>query len=170
MALKVLIYGFGNPGRLDDGLGPAFAEAVQERAFEDLTVESGYQLNVEDAALVADREVVIFVDAAVGGPEPFSFCGIEPGGSLSFSSHSLGPEVLLALAGDLFGVRTRGYILGIRGYEFDDFGEGLSAGARRNLESALRFIERCLGKGTFDEVVGASGRRTAADITGGYRD
>ena len=28
--MKALVIGYGNPGRLDDGLGPALAEAVEK--------------------------------------------------------------------------------------------------------------------------------------------
>ena len=47
---KVLLIGYGNPGRLDDGLGPALAAAVEKLAIPGVTVDADYQLNVEDAA------------------------------------------------------------------------------------------------------------------------
>jgi len=31
---KVLLIGFGNPGRLDDGLGPALAEIFEEKSLK----------------------------------------------------------------------------------------------------------------------------------------
>ena len=50
-----LLLGWGNPGRLDDGLGPALAEALQARGLAGLTIGTGYQLQVEDAAELARR-------------------------------------------------------------------------------------------------------------------
>ena len=74
----VLVIGYGNPGRLDDGLGPALAEALAALELPGVTVEANYQLTVEDAAAVAEHDVVVFADASVNGPEPYSFQPVEP--------------------------------------------------------------------------------------------
>jgi len=140
----VLIIGYGNPGRLDDGLGPALADALAESGIPGLTIESNYQLTVEDAAAVAEHDVVVFADASVSGAEPFVFSPLEPESTMSFSSHSVSPGAVLSLARDLFDASTRGYVLGIRGYCFDEFGERLSSRARANLDEALRFLESLL--------------------------
>jgi hydrogenase maturation protease len=134
----VLFLCYGNPGRLDDGLGAAFAESFT--APVGVEVDADYQLSIEDAQTLADYTAVVFVDAAVVGPEPFCFSPVVPDGAvLSFSSHSVSPAALLALARDLFGAEPAAYTLAIRGYDFDDFGERLSVGAQRNLEVALDF-------------------------------
>jgi len=146
---KVLLLCYGNPGRLDDGLGAAFAGAIESITPPGVTVELDYQLTVENAVAFAEHEVVVFVDAAVRGPEPFSFKRITPKPALSFSTHSIEPENLLALARDLFGADPEGYALGIRGYEFDDFGESLSPGALENLSAALEFGRTVLEQGRF---------------------
>ncbi len=161
---KVLLLCYGNPGRLDDGLGAAFAAAMEQKTPAGATVEVDYQLMVEHAAAVAERDVVVFVDAAVSGPEPFSFRRLEPRPAFSYSSHCLEPENLLALAEELFGARAAGYALGIRGYEFDDFGESLSSGALDNLSAALTFLVAVLQEGKFRETATSlegSGGQTA---------
>ena len=56
-------FGFGNPARGDDGLGPALIERLDALALEGVTTDSDYQLTIEDAALVAEHDVVVFVDA-----------------------------------------------------------------------------------------------------------
>ena len=145
----ILVIGFGNPGRLDDGLGPAAAEAVGKMGLPDVAVDSDYQLMVEDAATVAQYETVIFVDAAVGGREPFSFTRVEPLVEISFSSHSVEPREVMGLAQKLFGAKTEAYLLGIRGYQFNEFGYGFSAQAGRNLDAALVFLEEVLKEKTF---------------------
>jgi Ni,Fe-hydrogenase maturation factor len=71
---------------------------------------------------------------------------------MSFSSHRVEPDSLLALAQDMFGSRAEGYVLGVRGYEFDDYGESLSPGARQNLEAAVDFLEALLCRRNFAEV------------------
>jgi hydrogenase maturation protease len=157
MARSVLFIGYGNPGRCDDGLGPALAEALERLRIPGVTVESDYQLTLEDAAAVAAHPFVVFADAAVGGREPFCFRTVPPAGQIGFSSHSLEPEGVMALARDLFQAETRGYALGIRGYHFDEFGEALSGKAKENLAAALRFIVPVLQERTFDAAVGAAG-------------
>lgn len=145
----ILLIGFGNPGRLDDGLGPAVAEAVGKMGLPDVAVDSDYQLMVEDAATVAQYETVIFVDAAVSGREPFSFTRVEPLVEISFSSHSVEPREVMGLAQKLFGAKTEAYLLGIRGYQFNGFGYGFSEQAGRNLDAALVFLEEVLKEKTF---------------------
>ncbi|MCU0662068.1 MAG: hydrogenase maturation protease [Myxococcota bacterium] len=144
---KVLIFGFGNPGRLDDGLGPAFAQRMEQETPAGVTVDCDYQLNVEDASTVAQHELVLFVDAAEAGPEPFWLNRLEPVTHLSFSSHSVKPDALLGMARDVLGKTPSAFILGIRGYEFNEFGERLSEQAASNLEAALDFVRNGLCSG-----------------------
>lgn len=138
--MRVLIIGYGNPGRLDDGLGPAFADAIGRLGLPDVTVDSDYQLMIEDAAEVAKCDVVIFADASVSAAEPFTFERIAPLAAAGFTTHHLEPAALMAIAADLFGAKTIGHLLAIRGYEFDDFGEGLSERARANLAAAVEAL------------------------------
>ncbi len=166
-AAKVLLIGYGNPGRLDDGLGPALATAVEKLGIPGVTVEVDYQLNVEDAAAVAQHDVAVFADADVAGPEPYWFRRIEPKQAWSFSTHSVEPAALMAMAQQMFGAKTDGYILGIRGYEFNEFGERLSDQARSNLAAATAFIEPLLRGGGFREAAGKveEGSVTSTGIT-----
>ena len=69
---RALLYGYGNPGRRDDGLGPILIDRLEEKGLPGVAMDSAYQLAIEDAAGIADYDVVVFVDAAVEGPEPFS--------------------------------------------------------------------------------------------------
>ena len=147
---RVLIIGYGNPGRLDDGLGPALAAEAEAWGLPGLTVDAAYSLGPEDAELVSRHDVAIFVDAAARGREPFGLSSVLPRTGLAFSSHSLGPEEVMGLAHELFASRARGYLLGVRGYAFDDFGEGLSPGARQNLRAAGCFLQQALRAGSLE--------------------
>jgi hydrogenase maturation protease len=149
---RVLLIGFGNPARGDDGLGPALAAAVAGWELEGVTVETDYQLHVEHAADAAEYDVVIFADAEVEGTGPFRFRRLEPKTELSFTSHSVSPASVLGLARRLFSARSRGYVLGIRGHAFGEFAEGLSEEARRNLSVALAFMERALRTRSFPDA------------------
>jgi Ni,Fe-hydrogenase maturation factor len=97
---------------------------------------------------------VIFVDASVSCEEPCSLTALEPAADSSFSTHSVSPRAVLHLARECFGSTARGYLLEIRGYEFDDFGERLSARARANLDAALEFAGGLLRSGSWDPAAG----------------
>ena len=148
-----LVLGWGNPGRGDDGLGPALVDLLGERAPGGVDVESDYQLQVEDAAECAGHRRVIFVDADRTGPEPFSCRRLEPSSAaLSFSSHSVSPGGLLALTRELFGKEPEAWLVGVRGYEFDSFHEGLSRRARSNLAAAVDYLTAALREGRLEET------------------
>jgi len=146
---RILVIGCGSPGLLDDGLGPAAADMLESLDLPGVSVESGYQLTVEDAAMVAAHDFAVFADAAVSGRAPYSFRRItrpEAGGAAyagmrRFTSHHLEPADLLELSHRLFGREPQGYVLAIRGYEFNGFGERLSSRAEINLGKAVRFLE-----------------------------
>lgn len=145
---SVLVLGYGNPGRRDDGLGPRFAEAIDRMGLSRVHVESAYQLQAEDAAAVADHDVVVFVDADVSCADPFELRPILPAGEPRFSTHSLAPETVLSMAWKYLEALPEAYVLAIRGEDFDAFGEGLSERASRNLAAALAFLEQFLEEHT----------------------
>ena len=137
----VLMIGYGNPCRLDDGLGPALATRLDALAIKGLFIETDYQLVVEHAYEIAKYDYAIFADSAIGGKPPFSFTEIQKSDKQQqFSSHGLTPEAVMFIARSMFGAKTKGYILGIRGYEYEGFGEEFSNGAKKNLEAALSFV------------------------------
>jgi len=147
---KVLLIGYGNPAREDDGLGPAAAQEIEKLGIEGVSVDSNYQLTVEDAASAAHHDVVVFVDAAVRGENPVMFYELEPKSSESFTSHSVEPEAILGLTHDLFNAQTRGFMLAIRGYSFDMFKEEMTTEALNNLEAAIKFITPLLKAKSFE--------------------
>jgi hydrogenase maturation protease len=139
-----LIYGYGNPGRLDDGLGPACATAIEAWDLPSVQVEQNYQLQLEDSHIVAGCDVAIFVDASVQRRPPFYVERLTPRVSLEFTSHSVDPATVVGLAGELFNVTPHAFLIGIPGYEFNDFGEGLSDPARAHLNVTLDFLRDVL--------------------------
>jgi hydrogenase maturation protease len=166
---SVLLYGYGNPGRGDDGLGPALAAAVEELALPGVAVDANYQLVVEDAAEMSRFGAVVFADAATAGPAPFWFARIEGSGAshLGFSSHSVTPDQVMALARELFGSKVPAYTLGIRGYTFGELDEGLSAQARANLGQAVAFARTALTERRFERYVQEFGYPAAGVATDG---
>jgi len=142
--VSVLLIGYGNPGRRDDGLGPLAVAAIDQLDLPDLTVEEAYQLQVELAEPIAGHDVVVFVDASVSGREPFELRDVEPSLDFEFSTHAMSPEGILGVAQSYAGSKARGLVLAIRGYEFDTFGEELSPRAQINLDHAVAFLKQAL--------------------------
>jgi hydrogenase maturation protease len=133
---RVLILGYGNPGRQDDGLGPAAVAEIESMGLPHVTAFDNYQLNIEDAIDVAAHDIVWFVDAARTGPSPYSIRLLSPSSSIEFTSHIVRPEAILAIAGQCYGGSPQAFLLAIRGYEFE-FIEALTPAARDNLDAAL---------------------------------
>lgn len=102
----LLVFGWGNPGRGDDALGPMLVEQLAERAqaawpagrLECLT---DFQLQVEHALDLVGRERVLFVDAALSLQTPFEVSTVLPAQVASFTTHALAPEALLQVYRDL---------------------------------------------------------------------
>jgi hydrogenase maturation protease len=175
---RILLYGFGNPARGDDGLGPALAAAIEDLGLPDIVVDANYQLTVEDAAEIAGYDAVVFADAATQGPTPFWFSRVDDTsikrvgnhsgsiGSIGWTSHSVSPAQVVALARDLFASKVAAYALGIRGYEFGDLDEALSARAIDNLTCAVTFVRRALVERQFEYYVQEFGHPTAGIPTG----
>ena len=164
---RTLVLAWGNPGRLDDGLGPALAARLDSAPMEGVTVETDYQLQIEHAADLADSDRVIFVDADRTGPEPFSFRRLEPAGeALRYTSHEASPSAVLALCEEISGRSPEAWLLGIRGYDFDEFGEELSPRAWANLERADAFVRVALHRTRLDPSLNADHRAVPSDLEG----
>ena len=136
---KILVYGIGNPGRQDDGLGPALIEMLGSAGLAGVDLDSNYQLNIEDALALSTHGTVIFVDASETADEPFSFLALESSRDIAFTTHELSPAAVLALCEELYGKPPLAWTLAIRGYSWD-LGEGLSPRADINLSAALAFM------------------------------
>jgi len=142
---KILIYGYGNPGRRDDGLGVVMTEMVEEwiksNNLPQIDVDSNYQLNVEDAEKISSYGLVIFVDASQEEDLPgFKMTDIIPNKNMvEFTMHAVSPAYILHLTNDLFNKYPDAKLLSIRGYRWE-FQEGLSESAQLNIESAYCFL------------------------------
>lgn len=136
---RVLVIGYGNPGRQDDGLGPAVAAEIEKLGWANLTVLDNYQLNIEDAVDVADHDVVWFVDATKVGPSPFAVTDVAPALVVDFTSHLVRPEVVLALCQRYYQKSPKAFLLGVRGFQFE-FVEELTAAAADNMRLTVSML------------------------------
>ena len=144
---KILVYGYGNPGRKDDGLGPAFAEKIENWVkkvrISGIDTDSNYQLNIEDAYNISEYDIVIYADASKEEIEHFIIDRVAPSGKTAFNTHSVSPGFVLDLCNRLYAKDPLVLLLHIKGYDFS-LEENLTAGAAENLEMAFNFIERVL--------------------------
>jgi hydrogenase maturation protease len=146
--VKVLVYGYGNPGRQDDALGIEMANRIEEWTKEhkigNVEIDTNYQLNVEDAEKISTKDVVIFVDASQEDIHEFKFTHLESSDEkVEFSMHAVSPGYVLHICKDLFNKSPKTCLLAIKGFEWD-FKEGLSDNANLNLEQAFHFLTRKL--------------------------
>ena len=142
-----LIFGIGNCGRSDDGLGWAFLDRISADDDFDFPVEYRYQLQVEDAAQVACVKHVIFVDSYAGDlPGGFRWQRCETSEDFQFTTHVLPPRGVMFYCKDIFGKSPRADILTISGREWG-LRNSMSEAARNNLENALVFFKRKMGPG-----------------------
>ncbi len=156
--MKTLLIGIGNPGRGDDGLGPALVERLAGAAPESIpegaiiALPGGtsavwkYQLNIEDAALIADYDRVVFADAsASAAPGTAALEPLQPAASITFTTHELPPASVLALTQDLYGRSPAAWLLAIAGSSWD-LGQGLSAPALAALDIGEALLRAWLGQ------------------------
>lgn len=142
--LSILVYGYGNPGRQDDGLGIVVSEKAESWNLQGVETDFNYQLNAEDALAVSGRDVVIFADATVDeSVSDFSFARLEPDMEIAFTTHAMSAGSVLALCKEIYKQSPDAYMLAVRGYSWD-FDEGLSAEAEENLSRALAFLRPLL--------------------------
>jgi hydrogenase maturation protease len=145
--MQILIYGYGNPGRQDDGLGIALTERlavwVSENQITGVEFDNNYQLNIEDAATIAQKDLVIFADASEEDIEDFCLSQVDGSSKVSFTTHAASPGYIVQLCKELFQKEPRVLLLHIKGYEWA-FQEGLSERARENLGQALAYMQTLL--------------------------
>jgi len=155
---QLLIYGYGNPGRQDDGAGILFAERC-EREFRDvpgICSEINYQLNVEDAYLISGFRFVVFADAALseagasslpvddistgGSGSGFYFYRIQPAVRIAFSTHAMNPQSILGLCEELYSHSPACYMMHIQGESWD-FDEPPTDIVQKNLDDAWNYFK-----------------------------
>ena len=141
--LRLLVYGFGNPGKEDDGLGIALADTIELERIGGVTVEKNYQLNAEDALLVAEHDMAVFVDASTNEIDGFRFSALRPEPEVSFTTHAMSPGSVLALCNQLYGKNPPAYLLEIKGVSWS-IKEELSGQAQLHLNAACSFLKNIL--------------------------
>lgn len=145
---QILIYGYGNPGRQDDGLAARLIEKAEfwtaQNQFSHVSLDANYQLQVEDITVMHDKDFLIFVDASMEEPiADFAFSVVEPDSQATFSMHAVAPAYLLDLCQKIYGSHPPAFLLHIRGYEWELDGE-ITPEAFKNLEKAWEALQQII--------------------------
>ena len=105
MTAPLLVFGWGNPSRGDDALGPMFVETLKaligDAAAGHVDFLDEYQLQIEHALDLVGRSAVLFVDASIDCSIPFQTTSLRPTRDASFTSHALSPASLMQVYRDL---------------------------------------------------------------------
>ena len=146
MSRSTLIFGWGNPSRGDDALGPMFVERMESLApmhpeWGGMHFLTDFQLQVEHALDLHGHGRVLFVDASATGPAPFSLLPLSPIKDSSFTTHAMSPQAVMHTYCELEEeLPPPSWLLAIRGERFE-LGEKLSPLAEQHLLSALKRAE-----------------------------
>lgn len=135
---RILVVGYGNPLRMDDGAGTAAAERIRALGIPGVEVRTAHQLVPEMAEDFALYDAVVLVDAAVDGL-PVSFFKVKhlrKGGTLS---HHCDASLIASLLAGLYRSKTPVYACTIRGESFH-LGEDMTLPVKLRICEAVERI------------------------------
>jgi len=142
----LLVIGYGNPLRRDDGAGPRVAEIIEQLRLPNVRTLTCHQLAPEHAAPVFRARRVVFVDAAVNHTDTDRADGVqlrklEPGATTQLLAHAADPRTLLALARDVFGRAPEAWWLTIPARHLG-FGTDYSPATESGIRAAVSEVRR----------------------------
>ncbi|MGA7594012.1 MAG: hydrogenase maturation protease [Gallionella sp.] len=137
---KLLLFGYGNPGRGDDALGPELIARIERMQLAGVDCQNDMQLQVEHVTDLNGCDLALFIDADESCAGPFEFSEIAAVRDYSYTSHAMNPAALLHAYREVYGIDApSAFLLRIRGYGFG-LGDPLTDSAANNLESATRLV------------------------------
>lgn len=157
MEQPILIFGYGNLSRGDDALGPLLLEYIElNLELSDIEILSDFQLQVEHALDLQNRELVLFVDAAVNQANAFAFSRLQAQRDKSYTTHAMSPAAVLQVYESITGQQAPpAFLLSIKGESFE-LGEGLTAEAKAHLSVACRYVEKLFQQAEYSKWLSMS--------------
>ncbi len=137
----LLVIGYGNTLRRDDGVGPRVAAEIEEMALAGTLTLACPLLTPELAFPLSQSRAAVFVDAAVEHPWRLGLRRIDPSPLPQALAHAADPRVLLALARDAFGHAPMAWMLTVPAEDLG-IGEDLSPMAERGVMDAAQAVRR----------------------------
>lgn len=135
----VLLIGYGNPLRRDDGIGRVVAERFETRP--DVRVLTCHQLTPELTDELMRCERAVFVDATLSGSAAVRL--VSPTANPASPGHVGDPAWLLGLSKAVYGRYPEAWLVTVP-VEDVGFGEGLSVDGERMVEVAVRLVEQLI--------------------------
>ncbi len=141
---RLVVFVCGNPSRGDDALGPELARWFETHYTNrhDIELIQDFQLQIEHALDLEDRDLALFIDASVSCSPPLSFTRLYPEQDVTYSSHALHPSAVLQVYQNIKKQPPPpSFLLAIRGEQFE-LGEPLSTPATHYLLTAIKYVEK----------------------------
>ena len=152
---KVLLIGYGNVDREDDGVAWHILRSISKQldrsipdTIDDEFINTGeppdviflLQLTPEIAETIAQYDYICFIDAHTGSiPEDIQFIEISPEFKPSPLTHHLTPETCMSLTEMMYNSSPKAILVSVKGYQFN-FKHGLSHKTRTLAELASKKI------------------------------
>lgn len=141
----IVLIGYGNPLRGDDCVGHVLAQQLGQRLQNhSIQTLTPHQLTPELVAVIANADLVIFIDAAEGENAGRTACQVLiPQPTDGIFTHNVTPAELLAAAHNWYGANPAGLMISIVGESFgcsDQLSPTLAALLPTILNEAEAFI------------------------------
>lgn len=154
LSKPILILAYGNLSRGDDALAPLLLDAVQnlpEALLEKVECLTDFQLQIEHALDLQNRELVLFADASVANKQPIEFSQLQPVYDNSYTTHAMNPAAVMQVYQDVLKATPPPcFLLTLQGVEFE-LGADLSAVAEQSLQHAAEFTRLLLESPSLDQ-------------------
>ena len=151
MTAPLVIFAVGNPSRGDDAIGPVICGRLakwleNEELADRVELIEDFQLNIEHALDLRNRELALFIDAGQNTPAPFIFARIYPSTATAHTTHALPPEAVLQVYRQMDGHEPPpAFVLCVRGEGFE-LGADMTQAAQGGIAAAMNLLERLVRK------------------------
>lgn len=141
---QVLVIGYGNDLRGDDGVGQRVAETISAQNPPQVTAIAVPQLTPELAELLTTVELAIFVDVYPSDDrQDIQVSRLEPLPTSMLMAHTSDPRSLLALTVAIYGQCPPAWLVAIPGIDFE-LGDPISPLAESASAIAIQDIDRLI--------------------------
>jgi len=143
--MRIVIVGYGNPLRGDDGVGPEIARRLAAEIDDpEVHILIELQLRPELAELLSRAELAIFIDASSESqPGEVRVEEVHLSEPEQSFTHQFAPPMLLMTAKVLYGRIARTYLVSIGGQNFG-LSEGLSEAVKQGIPKAIQAVRQLL--------------------------
>ena len=136
-APAILVLGYGNELRRDDGIGPRVARLVEALRLPHVRAEARHQLTPELAALLAHVRAAIFIDASLAGaPGTVAVRPLTSAAPAELGGHRSNPRALLALTDAIYRRAPVAWLITVAAQDLA-VGDQLSRAGQQGVAAAL---------------------------------